>query len=110
RPEALRTRDNGDFQHETAWPPPHVRPQPFHLGGDGRLKPDVGAAGTRELEYRPDVGVAAGRYAIGQMLPGWGMGDDQRLDEGLSLAYPAEPAGDAGEVVGAPGRRPWRRR
>src|SRR5205814_6600953 len=94
RPEALRPRDNGAFRHETAWPPPHVRPQPFHLGADGRLEPEAGTAGARDLGYRPDVGVAAGRYAIGQMLPGWGMADDQRLDEGLSLVYTAEPVGE----------------
>lgn len=110
QPEALRPHDNGAFQHETSWPPPHVQPRSYYLGADGSLRAEVGAAGARDLDYRPDVGMAAGRYAIGQMLPGWGMGDDQRLDEGLSLVYTTEPVGETPvEMVGAPAARLWLR-
>src|SRR5262249_40390968 len=53
---------------------------------------------------RPDVGIGAGRYVIGQMLPGWGMGDDQRLDEGLSGVFTGEVLGEEPpiELIGAP--------
>src|SRR5437016_6195712 len=43
------------------------------------------------------------------MLPGWGMGDDQRLDEGVSLVYTSEPVAGANgkELVGPPIARLW---
>src|SRR5207302_1481525 len=83
RPEALRREDNGEFRHESDWPPPQVSSWTDFLSPDGGFQKavvNVHPLGS-ELGYRPDVGIAAGRYAIGQMLPGWGMGDDQRLDE-----------------------------
>lgn len=103
-PEALRREDNGRFQNEATWPPKHVQQQSFELGDSGRLQTRASAAesGTDQLVYRPDVGIAAGRYAIGQMLPGWGMADDQRLDEGLSLVYTSEPLTEPLEIIGAP--------
>src|SRR5262249_27105108 len=86
-PAALRHEDAGEFRHESQWPPGHVQTHAFPLTAMGLIvlpKHDLGVRSeARHLVYRPDVGVAAGRYVIGQMLPGWGMSDDQRLDEGL---------------------------
>jgi predicted acyl esterase len=106
-PAALRRQENGNFRHEADWPP-RARTQALHLAAEGRLGPQPGE-GKSELAYRPDVGIAAGRYAIGQMLPGWGMGDDQRLDEGLSLVYTGDALGaePAVELLGAPVARLW---
>jgi predicted acyl esterase len=106
-PAALRRQENGRFRHEADWPP-RARVETLHLAAGGRLGPQPDE-GKSELAYRPDVGIAAGRYAIGQMLPGWGMGDDQRLDEGLSLVYTGEPLGaePAVELLGAPVARLW---
>src|SRR5262249_47012495 len=79
----------------------------------GRPARPPGEEGKSELVYRPDVGIAAGRYAIGQMLPGWGMGDDQRLDQrlagGRALVYPGDPLdrGPAVGLIGAPVARLW---
>ncbi len=112
RPEALRRHENGGFRHEAEWPPAHARAEMLHLAADGSLVPWV-AEGTAkeqsELVYRPDVGIAAGRYAIGQMLPGWGMGDDQRLDEGLSLVFTGDTLAPepAIELIGAPVAHLW---
>lgn len=108
-PEALRRQDNGRFQNEEQWPPVHVSGVPAFLSDEGRLKDDSSAAAQLDsLGYRPDVGIAAGRYAIGQMLPGWGMADDQRIDEGLSLLYSSQPiTDDSLEIIGAPVANLW---
>ncbi len=111
-PEPLRREDSGRFLHETDWPPAHVHVQTFHLAATGWLAP-WGSEGVAEeqadLVYRPDVGIAAGRYVIGQMLPGWGMPDDQRLDEGLSLIYTGDVLAEETplEVIGAPLAHLW---
>jgi hypothetical protein len=76
------------------------------LTADGRLLAEAMSRpptdGKSDLVYHPDVGIAAGRYVIGQLLPGWGMPDDQRLDEGLSLVYSSDPLSDDLELIGAP--------
>ncbi len=107
-PEALRRQENGYFRCEKQWPPEPIRIEKLHLAPTGRLTPQAAAEGRSELVYRPDVGIAAGRYAIGQMLPGWGMGDDQRLDEGLSLVFTADPiAAGPAEMIGSPQACLW---
>ncbi len=94
-PALLRREDAGAFRSEAHWPPRHLRLQTLRLA-DGATRQDV-------LAYRTDVGVAAGRYVIGQMLPGWGMPDDQRLDEPFSLVYTFDlPEDDERVLLGAP--------
>lgn len=84
-------------------PHPHTETSP------GTLAACPTADATTSLTYRPDVGIAAGRYVIGQMLPGWGMPDDQRLDEGLSLVFTGDPftADEPRELIGVPVARLW---
>lgn len=107
KPHVLRKQDNGAFRAEMQWPVSPARVSELFLGEAGRLD-GKDAPGTRpgktDLEYRADVGVAAGRYAIGQMLPGWGMPDDQRLDEPHSLVYTANlpDAAKSGTLLGVP--------
>jgi predicted acyl esterase len=104
RPAALRRQDNGAFRHETQWPPACSKPRSLFLSATGQLLAEEAGAAVpavkNELTYRPDVGIASGRWVIGQMLPGWGMPDDQRLDEGFSLVYTADAA--EAELVGVP--------
>ena len=106
-PAPLRREEPGHFRQEHQWPPAS-QPRQWRLGPHGVLTPHDAQHPTQEeadhdvLAYRPDAGVAAGRYAIGQFLPGWGMPDDQRLDEGLSLVYTAPALTQAMEVVGVP--------
>ena len=104
-PAPLRREDPGYFRNEPAWPPPASKVS-LRLGAGGRLDaislPETDLPGADKLQYRPDAGVAAGRYAIGQFTPGWGMADDQRIDLGLSLGYIGEPLSGALEVVGVP--------
>lgn len=110
-PAPLRREEAGYFGSETEWPPARSSAKPFFLKVDGELaaEPNQAASGRQELVYRPDVGIAAGRYVIGQMLPGWGMPDDQRLDEGLSLVFTSQPLGndDPRELIGVPVARLW---
>ena len=106
-PAPLRREDPGRFRPEDAWPPP-AEPWRLRLGADGRLvsagadAPASSAPAEDALPYRPDAGIAAGRYAIGQFLPGWGMPDDQRIDEGLSRVYTSSVLAQDTEVVGTP--------
>ena len=106
-PAPLRRTDAGYFRCEPTWPP-CAATQSWELGSQGCLslvepgnKKPV-AAGSDAFVYRPDVGIAAGRYAIGQFTPGWGMADDQRLDEGLSLVYTTPGLDRPAEVIGVP--------
>src|SRR5262249_61459733 len=114
KPERVRREAKGELRSETGWPPRHVQPEVLYLTTAGQLGPAATylpmqvAVGRSDLVYRPDVGIAAGRYIIGQMLPGWGMPDDQRLDEGLSLVYTSGPFGEnAAELIGAPVAQLW---
>src|SRR5262249_46341750 len=99
------------FIAEADWPPAHACAETLHLT-EGSLvpwAPEGTAREKSELVYRPDVGIAAGRYAIGQMLPGWGMGDGQRPHEGLSLVFTGDVLGDEPpiELIGAPVAHLW---
>ena len=106
-PAPLRREDAGYFRNEAAWPPP-ARNTRWRFGPGGALEALPVAAlapsapAVDSFVYRADVGIAAGRYAIGQFTPGWGMADDQRLDEALSLVYSSAPLAQALEVVGVP--------
>jgi len=111
-PAPLLREEAGHFRCATEWPLREVHAKRLHLTATGRLAPGIAegvAEGQSALNYRPDVGVAAGRYVIGQMLPGWGMADDQRLDEGLSLVYTGDPLGKEAplDVIGAPVAHLW---
>jgi hypothetical protein len=109
-PAALRREDAGNFQHETEWPPRHTSVHQLYLDNNGKLVNENDADPCADsLTYRADAGIAAGRYVIGQMLPGWGMPDDQRLDEGQSLVYTSEPIEEdsARELIGAPHAHLW---
>jgi len=105
-PDLLRREDPGTFRHEAVWPPTQVQAltvpfthpclSPHEIQSPSDLK------GEAVIPYRTDVGVAAGRYAIGQMLPGWGMPDDQRLDEPFALVYTSALLPDGMVLCGAP--------
>ena len=104
-PAPLRRQDPGYFRNEAAWPPKAIVAS-YLLGPEGSLgapaTTSTALPGADLLAYRPDVGIAAGRYAIGQFTPGWGMADDQRIDEGLSLVYSTKPITEVMEMVGVP--------
>lgn len=108
-PEALRREDAGEFCGEHSWPPAQTQERIWQLTTAGELRSAAEEIppGSCLLTYRPDVGIAAGRYAIGQMLPGWGMPDDQRLDEGLSLVYTLAPREEPLELAGVARARLW---
>jgi predicted acyl esterase len=109
-PAPLRREDNGEFRHFTEWPPREAHDEQLRLAATGWLAPwgSSGIAAEQlDLVYRPDAGIAAGRYVIGQMLPGWGMPDDQRLDEGLSLVYTSDRFEEPTELVGTPVAHLW---
>ncbi|MCE9589971.1 MAG: CocE/NonD family hydrolase [Planctomycetes bacterium] len=102
-PAPLRREDAGAFRHEAAWPITSARDVTLALGPGGTLRQGSGEEeGYDGFTYRPDVGIAAGRYVIGQFTPGWGMSDDQRFDEGLSLVYSSPVLEEPVEVVGVP--------
>jgi len=117
-PAPLRREEPGRFRQAHEWPLPCTW-QSWVLGAQGTLTaspsappataPACGSGSQAEAEealpYRPDAGMAAGRYAIGQFLPGWGMPDDQRIEEGLSLVHTTSALAEAMEIVGVPSLR-----
>jgi len=85
--------------------------QPLRIGseanlhGEGKLSLEGRALSSREerdqYTYNPTVGVTAGIYWGGGILP-WGMPVDQRLDEAYSLSYTTPPLEEDLEVTGDP--------
>lgn len=86
-PAVLRREDNGYWRGERVWPPHSEVPRTLCLNADGKMYSDLPPSASMAFEADPAAGIAAGRYAIGQMLPGWGMAGDQRLEEPHSLAF-----------------------
>lgn len=104
-PAPLRREDAGRFVALDAWPVRSAREQLFWFAEGARLSaaPEAGTTRTNDMiHFRSDAGVAAGRYVIGQMLPGWGMADDQRIDEGASLIHSTEPLAQSVTILGEP--------
>src|SRR5262245_7311661 len=115
KPEALRREEKGDFVAELDWPSRRVSSESLYLSSDellhSKLESTVDAVVDvmiAELEYHPDAGLAAGRYAIGQMLPGGGMSEDQRSDEPFSLLF-TDPVFtiESAELIGTPVAHLW---
>ena len=95
--------DAGFWRSEEEWPPARNRETPFyfHSGGElGREAPDCENS-AREYTYNPAVGITAGIYWGGGIMP-WAMPVDQRLDEALSLTWTTPPLERDLEVTGNP--------
>ncbi len=95
--------DAGFWRSEEEWPPARNRDTPFyfHPGGElGREAPDRENS-AREYTYNPAVGITAGIYWGGGIMP-WAMPVDQRLDEALSLTWTTPPLERDLEVTGNP--------
>lgn len=105
-PVLLRREDPGHFRHAAQWPPEQAQNLTISwtcpTGPSRSVQSPADLDGEVQVPYRPDVGAAAGRYAIGQMLPGWGMPDDQRLDEPFSLVLTGDVLPDGLELCGVP--------
>ena len=80
----------GEWRSEATWPPERLTEQV--------LRPE--GAGTDTIHVRGDVGHAAWISCAGK-LP-WGLPDDQRADDALSLAYDWEPLAADLDVMGHP--------
>lgn len=113
-PALLRRDDPGYFISLNRWGPEDQKQAILTLSegkrlvpGPGNLWPRAALPGRTELPYKVDVGHASGRYVIGQFLPGWGMPDDQRLDEPFCAVFDLDPDIhlDELELVGTPEAR-----
>jgi putative CocE/NonD family hydrolase len=106
-PEILRREDPGRWIELSEWPPnlallKQLALAPEDAPVDPSDPPGNAVTGTKlTLAYDPAAGRAAGRYAIGQMLPGWGMAGDQREEEPHSLCFTLTNE-VSGTVLGAP--------
>jgi putative CocE/NonD family hydrolase len=100
-PDVLRREDPGHWRPESVWPPTAAESHTFHLRTDSARSAPLSEETSVSLAYDPAAGRAAGRYAIGHMLPGWGMAGDQRLEEPHSLVFPL-PELPEGDLVGIP--------
>lgn len=94
--------DNGVWRSENEWPPARIQSMPMYFANDGQLaaKPDAAQA-SDSYQYDPTVGVTAGIYWGGGVLP-WAMPLDQRADEIKSLTFTTAPFEQDTEVTGAP--------
>lgn len=102
-PAPLHTRVSGAFATLPTWPPPAGGDRTLYLGSNGRLRGSPSPAGRRTLPFAIGAGVAAGRYVSGQFHPGWGMPDDQRLEEPFALVFTSSAMPRGGfTVVGSP--------
>ena len=99
-PSLLCVEEPGEWRGEEAWPPSSVRMTDFFLGSDGRLGA-MPQEGNESYEYRPSVGIAAGRRGLGITAP-WGMPLDQRPDDAYSLLYDTAPIAEPMELLGEP--------
>src|ERR1043166_4034503 len=104
-PTWVQTEYKGTFRLEKEWPLARAKETPMHFHGNGVLSTEHLAAaehGRDDYRYKADVGVAAGRYVIGQFPRGAGLPTDQRPDEAYSLSFTTAPLEADVEVTGQP--------
>ena len=104
RPVAhMYLEDAGFWRHEDEWPPARNQNTPFYLhpGGELSRKAPTGESAPDDYAYNPAVGISAGIYWGGGIMP-WAMPVDQRLDEAWSLTYTTPPLEKDLEVTGNP--------
>lgn len=95
--------DAGFWRHENEWPPARNQATPMYFHPDGGLSRESVTAESEpdEYTYNPAVGINAGIYWGGGIMP-WAMPVDQRLDEAYSLTYTTPPLEQDLEVTGNP--------
>ena len=104
RPVAhMYLEDAGFWRHEDEWPPARNVETPFyfHPGGELSRRAATGESAPDDYSYNPAVGIGAGIYWGGGIMP-WAMPVDQRLDEAWSLTYTTPPLEEDLEVTGNP--------
>ena len=89
-PAPDRAEMRGEWRSEATWPPERLTEQVLRPEGDG----------TDTIHVRGDVGQMAWISCAGK-LP-WGLPDDQRVDDALSLTYDWEPLTSDLDVMGHP--------
>ncbi len=102
--ERMYDQDAGFWRHEKEWPLARTEYTKMFFHPQGRLTPQSTADFREERDeyrYNPTVGIMAGIYWGGGIVP-WGMPQDQRYDEALSLTYTTEPLKEALELTGDP--------
>ena len=90
RPAAALPEMRGEWRSEPTWPPERLQQHVLRPAGDG----------TDVIHVRGDVGRAAW-ISCAARLP-WGLPDDQRFDDALSLTYDWEPLREELDVMGHP--------
>lgn len=94
--------DNGAWRAEMEWPPARTKSVPMYFGRDGRLDNTPPTEQAQDsYEYDPTVGVTAGIYWGGGVIP-WAMPLDQRADEIKSLTFTSAPLSQDTELTGEP--------
>ncbi len=96
--------DAGFWRGENEWPLARTQYTDMYLHAEAKLCSETLASSPQEHDqfvYNPTVGVTAGIYWGGGILP-WGMPVDQRLDEAYSLVYTTSPLEEDLEVTGDP--------
>ena len=94
--------DNGAWRAEMEWPLSRTRSVPLYFGSDGRLDDEPESEQAHDAyEYDPTVGVTAGIYWGGGIVP-WAMPLDQRGDETKALTFTTAPLTQDTELTGEP--------
>ena len=105
QPNPARSNSSGKWHSEDTWPTPSSGSSIFYLGGadisGSRMLPQkpVVSINSTSLNVDPVVGTTGGLWSGG--LP-FGLSDDQRRDEALSLSYTSAPLQEDLTVIGNP--------
>jgi hypothetical protein len=96
--------DAAGWRYEPAWPPPRVRPIPWHLSPDGTLAPEPpgGPAPPAVHVYDPTIGLASIAWDPWSTALDPGLPWDQSADDARALAFTSAPLGAPLELVGSP--------
>ena len=98
-PQPMYDHRPGRWVAETSWPSPAIEPQTYALA-DGAIREQAEEERPREILGAQSAGLDAGNWCS------WGhpadLPPDQRIEDGLSLAYTSDPLADRVELLGFP--------
>jgi len=93
----------GSWRYEQEWPLARTQATAMYFHPEGKLSSESPANAEQQDQYpyKPSVGITAGMYWGGGILP-FGMPIDQKVDEAYSLGYSSPLLNEDTEMTGDP--------